>query len=116
MQSRTILIAITLLGLGLRVAFQVGRPFVGDEVGSLAILNETYATLVTTFKGQLTMNYYLVVLKVVYLYRSDDDDKPVPVQRPEVIALVVLTVGIIVVGTIFAPWWGFSDAAAAALS
>lgn len=59
--------------------------------------------------------YYLIILKHVYLYRSDDEDKPLPVSRPDAIALAVLTIGIVLVGTIFAPWWGFADAAAAAI-
>lgn len=59
--------------------------------------------------------YYLIVLKVVYLYRSDEDDKPVAVSRPDAIGLAVLTIGILVVGVLFAPWWGFADAAAAVL-
>ncbi|NJN43524.1 MAG: hypothetical protein HC806_01455 [Anaerolineae bacterium] len=58
--------------------------------------------------------YYLIVLKVVYLYRSEDEDKPFPISRPNMMALVLLSIGIIVVGTIFAPWWGFADAAGAA--
>lgn len=59
--------------------------------------------------------YYLIVLKVVYLYRSDDEDKPLPVSRSSLLALGLLSLGIILIGTIFAPWWGFADAAAAAL-
>ncbi len=59
--------------------------------------------------------YYLIVLKVVYLHRSDKEDQPVMVTRPERLALGILTFGILLIGTIFAPWWGFADAAAAAL-
>jgi NADH-quinone oxidoreductase subunit N len=58
--------------------------------------------------------YYLIVLKVVYLYRSEDEDKPFPISRPNMMALALLSIGIIVVGKIFAPWWGFADAAGAA--
>jgi NADH-quinone oxidoreductase subunit N len=56
--------------------------------------------------------YYLTVLKVVYLYRSEDEDKPVPITRPYGIALVILSVGILLVGTLFAPWFSLSGAAA----
>ncbi len=59
--------------------------------------------------------YYLIVLKVVYLYRSEDDEKPFPISRPNMLALVVLCLSIVLIGTIFAPWWGFADAAAKAL-
>jgi len=61
------------------------------------------------------MYYYLTVLKVVYLHRSEKDDVPVPMSRPDGIALGVLCLLILLVGTIFGPWWGFADAAAAAL-
>lgn len=56
--------------------------------------------------------YYLSVLKVVYLYRSEDEDKPLPIPRAYSIALIVLTIGIILVGTIFAPWFTLSNTAA----
>lgn len=59
--------------------------------------------------------YYLNALKYVYLYRMPDQDEenhPVPMTRPYVIALAVLTIGVILIGTIFAPWFSWSDAAA----
>lgn len=59
--------------------------------------------------------YYLVVLKVVYLYRSEDEDKPVPVTRPYALALTILVVGIILLGTLFGPWAEWSARAAASL-
>ena len=59
--------------------------------------------------------YYLVVLKVVYLYRSEDEDKPVPMTRPYALALTILVVGIILLGTLFGPWAEWSTRAAAAL-
>lgn len=59
--------------------------------------------------------YYLVVLKVVYLYRSEEEDKPVPLTRPYTLALTVLVVGIILLGTLFGPWVGWSARAASAL-
>jgi NADH-quinone oxidoreductase subunit N len=62
--------------------------------------------------------YYLNVLKYVYLYRmenQDEDQHPVPVSRPVAIALIVLVVGIILLGTIFGPWFGLASHAAANL-
>lgn len=62
--------------------------------------------------------YYLNVLKAVYLFRiaSQDEDKhPVLVARPAAIALVVLVVGILLLGTLFGPWFGLATNAAAAL-
>lgn len=62
--------------------------------------------------------YYLTVLKYVYLYRmegEDEDQHPVPVNASYRIALIILTFGIILIGTIFGPWFGWADTAAAAL-
>ncbi len=59
--------------------------------------------------------YYLVVLKVVYLYRSEEEDKPVPLTRPYALALTILVAGIILLGTLFGPWAEWSTRAASAL-
>ncbi len=59
--------------------------------------------------------YYFNVIKYVYLYRMEgeaEQTNPIPVTRPYLIALAVLAVGIILVGTIFAPWFGYANAAA----
>jgi NADH-quinone oxidoreductase subunit N len=48
--------------------------------------------------------YYLIVLKVVYLYRSEEEDVPIPVPRPYVIALVACVAAIFVVGIVSGPW------------
>ena len=59
--------------------------------------------------------YYLNAMKYVYLYRmpeQDEENHPVPLTRPYVIALAVLALGVILIGTLFAPWFSWSDAAA----
>jgi len=59
--------------------------------------------------------YYLNVMKYVYLYRlegEDEEQHPIAVPRPYSIALVILVLGVILVGTIFAPWFGYSSAGA----
>ena len=59
--------------------------------------------------------YYLTVLKYIYLYRSDDEDKPLPISRPYSIALTVLILGIIIVGTLFGPWFNISTVIASSI-
>ena len=59
--------------------------------------------------------YYLIVLKVVYLYRSEDEDQKVPLTRPYKLALSILVIGIIILGTLFGPWAEWSTRAASAL-
>jgi NADH-quinone oxidoreductase subunit N len=59
--------------------------------------------------------YYLNAMKYVYLYRmpeQDEEKHPVPMTRPYAIVLAVLAIGVILIGTIFAPWFSWSDAAA----
>jgi NADH-quinone oxidoreductase subunit N len=111
------------LALVMLVAFLslAGVPPLAGFIGKMwvfaAVVNQ--GLYVLAFIGVLNaiigVYYYLIVLKVVYLYRSDDEDKPVLITRPDALALGLLTLGIILVGTFFAPWWGIADAAAAAL-
>ena len=59
--------------------------------------------------------YYLNVIKYVYLYRmenEDEDKHPIALTRPYAIALIVLVLGVILLGTVFAPWFSYSNAAA----
>ena len=59
--------------------------------------------------------YYLTVLKYVYLYRSDDEQLPLEISRPYVLALSILVFGIIIVGTLFGPWFNISNQIASSL-
>jgi len=57
--------------------------------------------------------YYLIVLKHVYLYRDETTENvTLPITRPSAIALVVLALGVILIGTVFAPWFDLSAAGA----
>jgi hypothetical protein len=46
---------------------------------------------------------------------EDEENLPIPLTRPYAIALAVLAIGVILIGTVFAPWFTWSDAAALAL-
>jgi NADH-quinone oxidoreductase subunit N len=59
--------------------------------------------------------YYLSVLKVVYLFRSDDEDKPLVISRSYTLALSILILGIILIGTLFGPWFNISTQIASSL-
>jgi NADH-quinone oxidoreductase subunit N len=59
--------------------------------------------------------YYLTVLKYVYLYRSEDESKPLPVTRPYALGIGLLCLGIILIGTVIAPWITLSASAASSL-
>lgn len=68
--------------------------------------NLIWLAIIGVINAIIGVYYYLIVLKVVYLYRSEDEDKPLPISRPNMIALVVLCLGIAWVGTLFAPGGG----------
>ena len=59
--------------------------------------------------------YYLTILKVVYLYRSEQDDVPISVPRVYGIGLGLCILGIIVIGSLSAPWLEWAVQAAQSL-
>jgi NADH:ubiquinone oxidoreductase subunit 2 (subunit N) len=62
--------------------------------------------------------YYLNVMKYVYLFRmetGDEEKHPIALPRPYAVTLVILTGGIVLVGTVFAPWFAYANAAAVTL-
>lgn len=62
--------------------------------------------------------YYLNVLKYVYLLRMENQDEqqhPLPLPRPVAIGLVLLVIGILLLGTVFGPWFGLATKAAISL-
>ena len=74
-----------------------------------------WLAVVGVLNAIIGLYYYLTVLKVVYLYRSEKDDMRIPVPRAYSVALVVCMVGIILLGTISAPWFGWALRAAESL-
>ena len=111
-------LALTLLVALLSLA---GMPPFGGFVGKFAVFasvvqsGQVWLAFVGVLNSIVGLYYYLTVLKVVYLYRSEDEDKPLPVTPSYVTALIVLVVGIIIIGTVLAPWFTVSNTAAAAL-
>jgi len=77
-----------------------------------------WLAIVGVLNSIVGLYYYLNVLKYVYLYRMPDEDEdkhPVPVSRPVAIGLIVLVVGILLLGTVFGPWFSLASQAAANL-
>lgn len=65
-RERWILIAVTAAGAGLRLAYQAGRSFAGDEAGTLQLLHLGYGELLTRFTDPWrTMNAYLALIKAI---------------------------------------------------
>lgn len=59
--------------------------------------------------------YYLTILKVIYLYRSEDEDKPILVPRSYALALVVSVFAVILIGVVSGPWLDWALDAAQSL-
>jgi NADH-quinone oxidoreductase subunit N len=111
------------LALAMLVAFLslAGMPPFGGFVAKVFVfaaavqVNMVWLAVVGILNSIVGLYYYLTVLKVVYLYRMEGENEeahPIPLTRPYAIGLVVLTLGILLVGTLFAPWFGLSGAAA----
>ncbi len=111
------------LALAMLVAFLslAGMPPFGGFIAKVFVFaaavqsDYIWLAVIGVLNSIIGLYYYLSVLKVVYLFRSDDEDKPLPIPRPYAIALTVLSLGIILVGTFFAPWFTWSTTAAVAL-
>lgn len=74
-----------------------------------------WLAIVGVLNSIIGLYYYLIILKVAFLYRSDDEEKPFPISQTYRLAFVVLIVGIILLGTAFAPWIAWSGTAALVL-
>jgi len=77
--------------------------------------NYVWLVVVGIINSIVGVYYYLNVLKYVYLYRMPDEDEdrhPVLLTGSYTLVLTLLTLAVILVGTVFAPWFGWSDAAA----
>jgi NADH-quinone oxidoreductase subunit N len=59
--------------------------------------------------------YYLTVLKVVYLYRSERDSEQIAIPRGYALALGICAIGVILIGTVATPWITWATNAAKTL-
>ncbi len=111
------------LALIMMVAFLslAGMPplagFFGKFLVFLAAINAGLIPLavIGVLNSIIGLYYYLTILKYVYLYRSEDEDKPIPLSRAYTFGLVLLVVGIILIGTLIGPWYSWASNAAAAM-
>lgn len=111
------------LALALLVAFLslAGMPPLAGFVAKVFVFAAAVESglIWLAFAGVLNaivgLYYYLTVLKVVYLYRSEDEDKPITVPRPYAIALATCIAAILLVGILSAPWLEWTIAAARSL-
>jgi NADH-quinone oxidoreductase subunit N len=98
-----------------------GMPPFGGFIGKVLVfaagIQAGYVWLVVLgiINSVIGVYFYLNVMKYVYLHRLPGEDEqrhPVPLTRPYALALVVLTIGVVLIGTVFAPWFDWSNAGA----
>jgi NADH-quinone oxidoreductase subunit N len=74
-----------------------------------------WLALIGIINAFLALYYYLSVVKVVYLYRSKDDEVAIPVSRAAKVALGLTVFGIIYLGVLAQPTFELTREAASAL-
>src|SRR5512145_3457452 len=118
MSRRSPWLALMMLSAFLSLA---GMPPFGGFVAKVFVFaagieaGYVWLVIIGILNSIIGVYYYLNAMKYVYLYRmpeQDEENHPVPMTRPYAIALAVLTIGVILIGTVFAPWFSWSDAAA----
>ncbi len=109
-QGLSLALLISLLSLA-------GIPPFAGFIGKLLVFGAAiqqgwvWLALVGIVNSVIGLYYYLTVLKVMYLYRSEDESKPLPVAAGWKTALLVCLVGVIVLGVVLAPWFDIAQAA-----
>jgi len=91
--------------------------FFGKFLVFLAAINAKLIGLavIGVLNSIIGLYYYLTILKYVYLYRSEDEDKSIPLSRAYKLGLALLVVGIILIGTLISPWYNWASIAAGAM-
>jgi NADH-quinone oxidoreductase subunit N len=109
-------LAIALLVSMLSLA---GIPPFGGFIGKFLVLGAAvqsgmlWLAIIGVINSVIALYYYLTVLKVVYLYRSEEEDTPIQLGRRFVAGLGLSIVGIIFLGSILVPLFNWSSQAAA---
>ncbi len=74
-----------------------------------------WLAIIGVLNAIIGLYYYMTILKVVYLYRSEDEQVSINIPRPAAVTLVFCTLAIIGIGTISGPWLNLAVEAAKAL-
>ncbi len=110
--------ALALLMLAAMLSLGGIPPFAGFVAKVLVFAAAVQAGLVWlavvgVINSLIALYYYLIVLKWVYLYPSEQDNEPVLTSFPWRLALMVSALGIVVLGFVIAPLFNWASLAAA---
>jgi len=111
------------LSLALMVALLslAGMPPLAGFIGKFYVFASAvnsglvWLAIVGVLNAIIGLYYYLTILKVVYLHRSERDAEPVPVSRPAALVLVTCVAAILMLGIFSAPWLAWAMQAAGSL-
>lgn len=111
------------LALGLLAAFLslAGIPPFAGFVGKIILFasalqaNLAWLAIIGIINSIIGLYYYLMVLKVVYLDRSDGDEQSLKVSRLARVAVIVCITGVLAAGIFFAPLYELSKMAVASI-
>ncbi len=111
-----------MLALALLVSFLslAGVPPLGGFIAKILVFAAAiqsglvWLAVLGVLNSIVGLYYYLIVLKVVYLYPAKEE-KPIPVARPHAVALIISVLLIFALGILLAPWYGWATAGAASL-
>ncbi len=62
--------------------------------------NLTWLAMFGVLNSIVALYYYLVVIKVMYVDRSEDEDKPIAVPRTYTWAMGITAIAVILIGTV----------------
>jgi len=74
----------------------------GIETGML------WLVIVGALNSIIGLYYYLIVLKHIYLYLPEEGAPALRLPKPALLTLAVLSIAIVVIGTLFGPWYDWA--------
>lgn len=95
-------------------------PFAGF-VGKIILfsaamqVNMAWLAIIGILNSIIALYYYLVVLKVAYLDRTEGDETGLLISGSSRIAIILCIIGIMAVGILFAPWFTVAQRAVASI-